>query len=141
METPRDEPDAGGALAGLRVLVVEDDFLLAEDVCECLRSEGAGIVGPAGTVEQAVTLAWADEDLDCAVLDLNLRGKPVDDILRILAAKSVPFFFITGYQAGGISEEFAAVPRLVKPFHPRQLVDMIQRQVETSEGGRQDERE
>ncbi len=128
-EMGRDQADAEGRLAGCRILVVEDDYFIAEDLCDCLRREGAEIVGPAGTVETALRLARQAEALDCAVLDLNLSGNPVDEVARTLARRSVGLLFATGYQTGGIAAEFAGVPRLTKPVDRRQLVDLIRRQV------------
>lgn len=127
-----DRVTASGRLAGRRVLVVEDDYFIAEDVCDCLREEGAEIVGPAGTVELALRLARETDGLDCVVLDMNLGGSPVDEVARMLSGRSVAFFFVTGYRTGGIGEEFSGVPRLAKPFERRQLVDLVRRQAESA---------
>ena len=77
-----------------RVLVVEDEFVIALEVEDALRR--AGVVGPAATPEDAARLA-PEEPLDAAVLDVELRGGRVFPAADALAHRSVPFVFLTGY--------------------------------------------
>ena len=103
-------------LQGLRVLVVEDNFLVAELVRSLLEECGSETVGPAARVDSA--LALVDEDgLDGAVLDINLAGEYCFPIAERLRERGVPFFFLTGYDDGQIvPPQFRDVPRLPKPF-------------------------
>ena len=103
-------------LAGLRVLVVEDEVMVALLVEDLLQSSGCDVVGPVGTVAEALDLL-ARERIDGAVLDVNLgsdRVYPVADALRQLA---VPFVFVTGYGRSGIARPYGHNPTIEKPFN------------------------
>lgn len=83
-------------LKGKRILVVEDEALIAVMVEDMLSEMGSAVVGPAATIEQALALAHA-EALDGAVLDVNVRGERIDPVAEALAARGVPMLFATGY--------------------------------------------
>jgi DNA-binding response OmpR family regulator len=101
-------------LRGLRVLVVEDDYFLAIELCSALRAAGADILGPARDL--ATGLAALDgERIDCGVLDINLRGRMGFQIATELRARDIPTIFTTGYDASMIPPELADVVRLEKP--------------------------
>lgn len=100
---------------GLRVLVVEDTFLVAESIAATLQDEGYVVVGPVGRLAEGVRLA-AYERLDGALLDVNLAGERCFPIASTLKARDVPFAFLTGYGADGLPAEWRDVPRLAKPF-------------------------
>ncbi len=125
---------ASNLLAGKKILVVEDEYLLAEDVCEVLRDCGAEIVGPVSRLEEGIALAENVKALDCAVLDLNLNGKSAVEIARTLARNKVGFVFVTGYDAGGVAPEFEDTPRLVKPFDKTKLCHAVQAQIGLAPG-------
>jgi CheY-like chemotaxis protein len=109
------EPRAD-ALRGRRLLVVEDEYLIAAALERALEDHGAEVVGPAGSVEGALRLVEAEGDrLDGAVLDINLRGERVYPVADVLAARGVPFVFLTGYDAQVIPDTYAGVPRSEKP--------------------------
>ena len=128
MDAQRSEPDG---LQGMRVLVVEDEMLLALDLEDGLREVGCDVVGPAGCVGQAMHLA-RQERVDAAILDVNVAGETVFPVADILAERQVPFLFATAY--AGADELYPAdvksVPRLPKPYtisqalrHLKGLVD------------------
>ena len=98
-----------------RVLVVEDETLvsmLIEDmVCDC----GGQVVGPAATFEQAIALAL-EEELDLAILDVNVAGLVVYPVADILRHRGIPFIFVTGYDPSIIPARYQPVPVLLKPF-------------------------
>lgn len=98
-----------------RILVVEDEYLIALDVAESLRALGAEVVGPIPTLEKALDAIDADPALDGAVLDVNLHGTMVFPVADRLAERNVPFFFTTGYEGGSIPERYAAIRRCEKP--------------------------
>jgi ActR/RegA family two-component response regulator len=109
------EPRAD-ALRGRRLLVVEDEYLIAAALERALEDRGAEVVGPAGSVEGALRLVEAEGDrLDGAVLDINLRDERVYPVADVLAARGVPFVFLTGYDAQVIPDTYAGVPRSEKP--------------------------
>ena len=104
------------ALRGRRLLVVEDEYLIAAALERALEGRGAEVVGPAGSVEGALRLVEAEGDrLDGAVLDINLRDERVYPVADVLAARGVPFVFLTGYDAQVIPDTYAGVPRSEKP--------------------------
>lgn len=110
------------ALSGRRVLVVEDEALVALMVEDMLSDLGCVVVDVAGTVERGLSIA-SDPNLalDGAVLDVNLGGEKVYPVAEALAARGVPFIFATGYGLAGISPRFSHVPALAKPYEPRAL--------------------
>jgi CheY-like chemotaxis protein len=111
MAEPR--PDA---LRGRRLLVVEDEYLIAASLARELEGRGAEVAGPAGSVRDALALVEAEGDrLDGAVLDINLRDERVYPVADALAARGVPFIFLTGYDARVIPDAYAGVPRCEKP--------------------------
>jgi CheY-like chemotaxis protein len=83
-------------LNGLRILLVEDEALVAVMVEDMLADLGARVVGPASTVAQGLALAAA-EALDAAVLDVNVRGEPITPLADVLRRSGVPMVFATGY--------------------------------------------
>lgn len=100
-------------LAGKRILVVEDEFFIAETAAEMLTALGAIAVGPAATVAQALAII-AREHIDAGLLDLNLNGERSDAVARALKAQGVPFVIATGYGASGWRG--APMPILNKPY-------------------------
>jgi DNA-binding response OmpR family regulator len=101
-------------LLGLRVLVVEDDYFIALELCHALRQAGAEVVGPARNVQSGLD-AIGNEQIDCAVLDVNLQGRMGFQLAEELRERDVPAIFATGYDPGTIPDELADLPRLEKP--------------------------
>ena len=108
-------------LAGKRVLVVEDEPLVALDIVAALEGVGAEVAGSAGTAKEALNIIDSTS-LDAALLDANLRGHPVDEIAAALAARNIPFLFVTGYGPGSLPKAFARTAMLSKPFSHEQLI-------------------
>ena len=110
-------------LKGVRILIVEDDCLVAGYLEELLGMAGCVVVGPASRVHEALTLIEG-ERLEAALLDLNLRGERTTAVAEALAARRVPFLILTGYGAEHVPDEKALqqAPRLGKPFRSRQLL-------------------
>lgn len=101
-------------LLGLRVLVVEDDYFIAPEMCGALRDRGAEVVGPARDVQGGLA-AIRSQPLDCAVLDINLQGRLAFQIATELRGRGVPAIFATGYDGTTIPPELADMTRLEKP--------------------------
>ena len=116
----------GDALAGLRLLIVEDEALIAMTLEDMLCQLGCLVVGVAGTATRAMALA-EDRSLsiDGAILDVNLGGEMVYPAATRLVERRVPFVFCTGYGKAGLAAEFAHVPTLGKPYREDQLRDLI----------------
>jgi CheY-like chemotaxis protein len=113
------------SLAGRRVLVVEDEPLIAmllEDMLSDLSVEAAHT---ADSVPAALDAVATLEAIDGAILDMNLRGKPVDPVADALAAKGIPFVFASGYGAGGAGDRHKHAPVLAKPFRKEALEEAL----------------
>ena len=115
-------PPAPGPLAGRRILVIEDEYFLADDIVRELTARGARVVGPAGELEQAASLVDGDMAIDAAVVDINLRNESVFPLVRVLRSRKVPLVFTTGYDKGSIEEEFQDILVLEKPLDLRAMV-------------------
>jgi CheY-like chemotaxis protein len=112
------------ALTGRNILVVEDDYVLAMDMRLSLEDVGAVVIGPVGTVRDALRLVES-EDIDAAVLDINLHGEFVYDVAARLQDRRVPFVFTTGYEGNVLPERFAGATRYQKPISAYTVVDAL----------------
>ena len=101
-------------LQGLSVLVVEDDYFIAIEMCSALRAAGANVIGPARDLRTGLA-AIRDEHIDCGVLDINLRGQLAFELAIELRARGIPAIFATGYDASMIPAELVDAVRLEKP--------------------------
>lgn len=106
----------GPTFAGRRVLVVEDDFVIAMDMAAGLSDAGGVVSGPVATVADARALLDAGEAIDGAVLDVNLGGETVFSLAAMLRQRGIPMVFATGYDRGAIPAEFGDVPICEKPM-------------------------
>jgi len=111
-------------LSGLRVLVVEDEMLVSMLVEDMLSDLGCSVVGPAAELDQAMDLAKT-ADIDLALLDVNLGGKPIFPVADALKARGVPFAFASGYGEAGLSEEHRGAAVLQKPFREADLAKAL----------------
>ena len=116
-QAPSAEPKGRetSSLEGLKILLVEDEFLVALEVKAALSRMGCSIAGPFATLAMALEAAQS-APVGCAVLDINLNGEMVYPLAGLLTARSIPFVFLTGYAAADIPEHFRAFPRLPKPL-------------------------
>src|SRR4051812_19908821 len=104
------------SLQGRKILVVEDEYLIADDLRKALEDAGAEVLGPVPTVEDARALVEEQGTIDAGVLDINLRGEMIFPVADVLAARGVPFLFATGYEEWSLPERFANATRLEKPL-------------------------
>ena len=107
-------------LNGLKVLVVEDEMLVSMLVEDMLADLGCTVVGPAAEIDEAMSLARS-ADIDLALLDVNLGGKPIFPVADALKARGVPFAFASGYGEAGLSEDHRGAAVLQKPFREADL--------------------
>jgi len=112
-------------LEGKSILLVEDEYLLVQDMAQAFLAAGAGIVGPASTVAEALRLMAAAPKLDAAVLDINLRGEMVYPLADILTARHIPFVFATGYDREIIPQRFDGKLRCEKPVQVEQVASAL----------------
>jgi CheY-like chemotaxis protein len=114
------------SLDGQRVLVVEDEFLLALDMMQMIEERGGTVVGPAGTLDRALALARS-QSIDGAILDINLDRRDSFPVADALLERGIPVVFATGYDGPFLPERFADTPRLSKPFTEAALDRMLTR--------------
>jgi CheY-like chemotaxis protein len=108
-----------------RVLVVEDETLLAMELEGHLQGLGYTIVGPFGNLARA-TEAARRLAIDVAVLDTNLNGEMVYPLADDRSARGIPFIFVTGYSASNLPERFRGAPRVAKPYDPAALTKQLE---------------
>ena len=112
------------ALAGLRVLVVEDEMMVSMLIEDMLTDLGCTVIGPAARLDEAMELA-SRGGIDCAVLDVNLGGQPIFPLADILRQRGCPFAFATGYGDAGLRDADRGTPVLQKPFREGDLARVL----------------
>ena len=115
---PQDGP------AGLRILVVEDEMLIAVLIEEMLQGLGCQVVGPVSRLDAALRLAH-EEPLDAAILDVRIRGGQVYPVAEELLARNIPFVLASGYGDWALPENLQHQPRLTKPFRQHDLEEQV----------------
>lgn len=116
-----------GAAAKPRILVVEDEFLIAREIADALEDAGFAVLGPCPTVPAA--LARLDEAGSCeaAVLDASLRHVSSLPVAEALMARGIPFAVVTGFSVGQLPPAMAEAPVLAKPLDAGELVRLLNR--------------
>ncbi|RTL63300.1 MAG: PAS domain S-box protein, partial [Hyphomicrobiales bacterium] len=109
-----------------RILVVEDEALIAMEIVDILASQGYGIVGPTRSVEQALAL-FREYGCDMAVLDVNLGAQTAEPIVKALAANAIPYLLVSGYDRAQQPTALRASPLVTKPIRPDLLVAEVRR--------------
>lgn len=104
-----------------RILVVEDEFFLAAHIGGLLEDNGFEVIGPTGMHDEALVLARGTT-LDGALLDVNIVGGPIDAVAESLAARYVPFVFVTAYTRDHLPQRFRETTIIAKPFDDSLLV-------------------
>src|SRR5215831_6274737 len=117
---PNEAAPAAVAVAGRRILLVEDETLVGTMMRDVLDELGFAVIGPVATLDKAIVAA-TEEPIDGAILDINLGGKMVYPVADLLTARAIPFLFVTGYLPNGIDRRFAHVTVLQKPIDSRTI--------------------
>jgi DNA-binding response OmpR family regulator len=110
------------SLAGRRILVVEDEMLISLLIEDILADQDCVIIGPFDRVAAALGAAQ-NEDLDAALLDVNVAGVKIYPVAEVLAARGIPFMLLSGYGADAIPSGHPDWRACSKPFRPEDLVD------------------
>ncbi|MBE7179859.1 MAG: response regulator [Terriglobus roseus] len=126
LTAPSHEPDM---LSGHRVLVVEDDYFIADGLRQMLLGMGVEVVGPVATVDKALALIAASSQIDVAVLDVNLRDVMVFPVADALKMRGVPFIFSTGYEGDTIPARYAHIQRFEKPVGMNALAQALSHEI------------
>lgn len=111
-------------LHGLRILIVEDEPLVAADIAEAMKARGAEVIGPVASLAEAIR-AVASHWIDRAVLDVNLAGEMSFEIADRLERAGIPYVLATAYRADQLPERFRGKPRLEKPYRLEVLAEMM----------------
>ncbi|MBL0406994.1 response regulator [Microvirga aerilata] len=119
-ETVTESVTSDGDLNGLRILVVEDEAAISLLLEDMLLDFGCEVVGPAARLSAALE-AVSREQVDLAILDVNVAGEPIYPVAEALAQREIPFVFSTGYGSAGIRDTFRDRPVLQKPFAQHDL--------------------
>lgn len=133
MDSPSLHPqmtDYGNELEGMRLLVVEDDYLVAADMCSTLIRRGAIILGPASNLRRTRELLRQQRP-DCALLDSNLNGTLAFELAEEFRREGIPTIFTTGYDAAFFPDTFRGNPCLQKPVNFTVLVQLIRSNAHT----------
>lgn len=111
----------------LRVMVVEDEFIIADEIAGIVMDSGHEVLGPFGSIEDAAASLGDEEKPDLAILDANLRGKSSASLAEQLRGLGVPVCLCTGYRSDDLRAAFGDVSVLHKPVNARALTSLIQR--------------
>lgn len=113
-------------LMGIRVLVVEDSFLVAAHMKDVLEEHGCVVIGPVGRLAEGLSLA-SQSQLDCALLDIDLHGERSFPIAKALQERGVPFVFLTGNAAEDLPAEIRGASIVSKPIGDTDLLRLVSR--------------
>jgi DNA-binding response OmpR family regulator len=108
-----------------RVLIVEDDMMIAMMLTDEISRLGYHVVGPASRVDHAIRLVES-QTIEGALLDINVAGEKVDRVAERLSLRGIPFAFLSGYGASWVPKAFANRPRLEKPFQLRDVQRVLE---------------
>lgn len=120
-------------LTGRRVLLAEDEYMIAADVAEAFGEAGAEVIGPFSTVQQAMAAVEQQPRIDAAVLDVNLGGELAYPLADALSARDVPYLLNTGYDASAIRPRYSKITRREKPIEPADLVKTVASLLESAD--------
>lgn len=119
-----------GTLSNRRILIVEDEYLLADELRAELQEVGATIIGPAANLADATAAIAAEDRIDCAILDANLGGEMVYPAADKLIERDVPVIFTTGYDTSVIPSRFGRIVKCGKPVNMKRIIEAIERELQ-----------
>ena len=123
-------------LRGRRILIVEDEFLIAEDLAAYFSQLGAEVIGPAGSLAEGFPLVEATE---AAVLDINLGGELSFPLAEALMSRHVPFVFFTAYVSIGVPSHLDRIARFLKPASYARVERTLAQRLAAPEQGEEDD--
>jgi CheY-like chemotaxis protein len=107
---------ANSALRDRRILVVEDEYLIAMNLQDGLENVGSVVLGPVPSVEKAIKKIESEPHIDAAVVDVNLGGALAYPVADMLAARKIPFVFTSGYEDTALRSRYSGVKNCPKPY-------------------------
>lgn len=123
-------------LSGLKIIVIEDEALVALNLESMLEDLGCTVVGPFMRYAQAETMIERSADADAAILDVNIGGQKVFPIAQKLVEKGVPIIFATGYGRAGLPEAWHDRPVLQKPYTEAEVALGLKIALDSAKAGR-----
>lgn len=108
-----------------RILVVEDEFFIAQEIADVLKAAGFALLGPCPTVAAALVKLADGQSCDAALLDASLRHESSLPVAEALAMRGIPFAVVTGFSADQLPARMAAAPVLTKPVRGEELIRMV----------------
>lgn len=113
------------SLAGRRILLAEDEYLIALELRQELEQNGAEILGPTASIDETLCLLYTVDSADVAILDLDLGGEMAYPVADAFRERHIPFIFISGFGRNGIRNDYADIPLLHKPIVMHRLHDFL----------------
>lgn len=113
------------ALQGRRILVVEDEYMIAREIAETLTDVGIDVIGPVPGVGDAMQIIAEERQIDGALLDVNLRSEPVWIVVDALRLRNIPVVLATGYDQDVIPKAYSDLPRREKPVNRQDLLEAL----------------
>ena len=107
---------ANSPLHDRRILVVEDEYLIAMSLADALENAGSVVVGPVPSVDKAIQTIDSEPDIDAAVLDVNLGGMLAYPVADMLIARKIPFVFTSGYEDNVLRNRYSQIRNCPKPY-------------------------
>jgi CheY-like chemotaxis protein len=123
--------DVASDLRGRRILIVEDDYFIASDLAEGLAELGATVLGPSGSVKDALRHIAANGGPDAAVLDINLGREQAFPVADALLVRNIPFLFATGYSGDAVPPAYGTIPRCQKPIQSATVAKLLANEIAT----------
>jgi DNA-binding response OmpR family regulator len=111
-------------MARSRVLVVEDEALIAMDLVECLKKHGLRVVGPYAQLDRAIAAA-SSESIDLAFIDIDLNGQLAYPVADELLSRGIPFAFVTGADQDALPAPYQKHPNVAKPYSSLGIVEAV----------------
>jgi CheY-like chemotaxis protein len=107
---------ASSPLRDRRILVVEDEYLIAMSLADALDNAGSVVVGPVPSVAKAIKTIDSEPHIDAAVVDVNLGGELAYAVADMLIARKIPFIFTSGYEDNVLRSRYSQVKNCPKPY-------------------------
>lgn len=122
-------------MQGRCILVVEENYWIAQDVAEALLDAGADVLGPVSCVGDALRVIATESQIDGALLDVNVRQEAIWPVVDVLLERGVPIVLVTGYSARAIPHAYAHLSRYEKPMISWDLANALASQLPTQSDG------